>query len=177
MIPKNRKFNVAGVSFNRNSVEEGELVYFELEPDNPHDKNAIKVLNSSGETLGHIPRESAKEIQGFLNGKYPYYCAKVVDTWQPDDEDFVVPEVLAHFANQPSELPFKSQELKDNLHGLSRKPTNEEVGQNRQFFLFLTIGSLILWGVLLKVSDSYVLSSLVSGFVFWLGIKWLIRDR
>ena len=41
MIPKNRKFNVAGVSFNRNSVEEGELVYFELEPDNPHDKNAI----------------------------------------------------------------------------------------------------------------------------------------
>jgi hypothetical protein len=177
MQPKNRKFNIAGVSFYRNDVEEDELVFFGLEPDNPHDKNAIKVLNQGGQILGYIPKDSALEIHGFLNGKYPYYCAKVVEIWELDDGDFVVPKILAHFANKSSELPFASQERESNLHGLSRKPTTEEVDRNRKSFLFLIIGVLLFWGLGVHFSGDYVISTLLSGIVLWIGIKWLIRDR
>ena len=174
---KNRKFNVAGVTFYKNDVHEGELVNFELEPNNTHDKNAIKVLNKHNQMLGHIPKENAKEIQSFLKGKYPHYCAKVVETWTPDDEDFEVPKILAHFANNPSELPFASQEWKDNLYGLSRKPTPDEASFNRLLFFFLIVFSLIVWYLVAKFTDSYLFPTFASALVIWLGIKWLTRDR
>jgi SWI/SNF-related matrix-associated actin-dependent regulator of chromatin subfamily A3 len=68
MLAKNRKFKVTGASFYKNDAEEGDLIFFELEPDNPHDKNAIKVLNEEGLMLGHIPKENAKEIKRFHQG-------------------------------------------------------------------------------------------------------------
>lgn len=174
---KNRKFNVVGVTFYKNDVNVGELVNFELEPNNPHDKNTIKVLNKHNQMLGYIPKENAKEIQSFFNGKYPHYCAKVVETWTPDDEDFEVPKILAHFANNSSELPFAPQEWKDNLYGLSRMPTVEEASFNRLFFLFLIVFSVILWNLVAHYTDSYLFPTLASALVLWLGIKWLTRDR
>lgn len=177
MLAKNRKFKVTGASFYKNDSEEDELVFFELEPDNPHDKNAIKVLNAEGLMLGHIPKEIAQEIQDFIKGKYPYYCAKVKSTWEPDDGDFTVPEILAHFANSPSELPYKSQEWKNNLHGLSRKPTQSEIKQNRNLFAYLIIGSIVLFFISKTITDSYLIAFLVSVVTIFVGIKWLIRDR
>jgi hypothetical protein len=177
MLAKNRKFKVTGASFYKNDAEEGDLVFFELDPDNPHDKNAIKVLNSEGLMLGHIPKENAKEIQDFIKGKYPYYCAKVNSTWEPDDEDFTVPEVLAHFANSPSELPYQSQEWKNNLHGFSRKPTQAEIKKNRNLFVFLIVGSIVLFFISMAITDSYLISLLLGAITIFVGIKWLIRDQ
>ena len=109
MVPKNRKFNVAGSTFYSGKVESGDLVFFSLEPDNPKDKNAIKILNAKGDFIGYVPKESAKEFHEFIAGKYPHYCAKVKEIW---DADFgKIPKILSHFANDPAELPYEKQDF------------------------------------------------------------------
>lgn len=37
-------------------------VYVEHEPDNPHDPNAMRVLDSRGEKVGYLPREVARRV-------------------------------------------------------------------------------------------------------------------
>lgn len=104
---KNRKFNLAGVTFYEAKVSEGEVVYFQLEPLNPKDSNAIKVLNKDMEIIGYVPVENAIEIQSFLKGKYPRYCARVKEIWQHDG--IRVPKILAHFSLLADELPYDEQ--------------------------------------------------------------------
>lgn len=104
---KNRKFNLAGVTFYSADVAAGDRVYFQLEPNNPKDPNAIKALNKNNEVIGYIPRDSALEIQAFIKGKYPRYCAKIKEIWE--HEGVRVPKVLAHFALNSDELPFDEQ--------------------------------------------------------------------
>jgi hypothetical protein len=106
-MAKNRKFNVAGSSIYKAEVRVGDIVHFVLEPDNPADKNAIKVLNSDGDTIGYVPKTNAAEFQKFRLGKYPYYCAKVKEVWQGEISS--VPKVLAHFTKLEEELPYKPQ--------------------------------------------------------------------
>ena len=108
MSVKNRKFNLAGTTFYDGKVRAGSLVFFSLEPDNPEDSNAIKVLNKDNEIVGYIPKESAAEIQKFISGKYPHYCAKVKEIWEGDLGK--IPQVLSHFATTPQELPYKMQD-------------------------------------------------------------------
>ena len=109
MIPKNRKFNVAGVSYHQASVNVGDEIHFELEPSNPYDSNAVKVLKRNGTVLGHVPKEMSEEVTKFLTGKYPNYSAYVYEIWEMRDgaKHFDVPKIMAHFANQPNELPSK----------------------------------------------------------------------
>ena len=109
MPSKNRKFNVAGSAFYHGLVSAGDLVFFSLEPDNPKDKNAIKILNRDNQLIGYVPKESAKEFHLFINGKYPFYCAKVKEIWEADIG--MLPKILAHFANSPTELPYEAQEF------------------------------------------------------------------
>ena len=106
-MAKNRKFNVAGSTIYEGLVEAGDIVHFVLEPNNLQDKNAIQVINASGEIIGYVPKTSAAEFQAFRLGKYPYYCAKVKEVWQGSFSD--VPKILAHFAKDESELPYQSQ--------------------------------------------------------------------
>lgn len=112
MIPKNRKFNVAGVSYHQASVNVGDEIHFELEPSNPYDSNAVKVLKRNGTVLGHVPKEMSEEVTKFLTGKYPNYSAYVYEIWEMRDgaKHFDVPKIMAHFANQPNELPSMGQE-------------------------------------------------------------------
>lgn len=108
MSPKNRSFHVAGIGHYSTEFEEDDLVYFELEPSNPYDKNAIKILNKHYEQIGYVPRENAEEIQKFVVGKYPHYCARIDEVWEGSRGDDM-PNVLAHFANNPKELPYPEQ--------------------------------------------------------------------
>ena len=57
-IPKT--FKVSGVSFcqtNINNLNEEDILQMELEPTNKYDSNAIKILNSSGEMCGYVPKK------------------------------------------------------------------------------------------------------------------------
>ena len=109
MLPKNRKFNVAGATFYSGNFGPGDLAFFSFERDNPKDKNAIKIVNANGEIIGYVPKEIAKEFHEFVNGKYPYYCAKIREVWDADIGR--IPKILAHFANNPMELPYTKQEF------------------------------------------------------------------
>ena len=107
MSIKNRKFNVAGATIYQAKVSAGDLVFFQLEPNNPNHGDAIKILNQLNQVVGYIPRGSVDEIQLFRQGKYPYYCAKVKELWRGSEG--LVPQVLAHFASDISELPYAGQ--------------------------------------------------------------------
>jgi len=53
-------FKVAGVSFYKENVKilsQDEILKLELDPCNEYDSNAIKVLNSNGKMIGHVPKE------------------------------------------------------------------------------------------------------------------------
>lgn len=81
-MAKNRKFNVAGSTIYTAKVNAGDVVHFVLEPHNPVDKNAIRIINPHDETIGYVPKASAVEFQEFRTGKYPFYCAKVKEVWR-----------------------------------------------------------------------------------------------
>ena len=108
MTVKNRKFNLAGTTFYDGKVRVGSLVFFSLEPTNKKDPNAIKVLTKDKEIIGYVPKENAAEIQKFIAGKNPHYCAKVKEIW--DGELGKVPKILCHFATTPEELPYTKQD-------------------------------------------------------------------
>jgi len=50
---------VAGQNHYNATLEQEEPVRLEREPDNPHDPNAIRVLNAAGEAAGYVPRQVA----------------------------------------------------------------------------------------------------------------------
>jgi DNA-binding response OmpR family regulator len=60
-------FGVVGIGYenreeNIKYAKEGDSVILRREPNNPHDKNAIRVLTRSGKELGYVPREFAEQI-------------------------------------------------------------------------------------------------------------------
>lgn len=180
---KNRKFNVAGIGFYSNQYEEGELIYFELEPTNEFDSNAIKVLNSNLEQIGYVPREKAREFHGLLEDEYRYYCAKVIEIWDGSDGD-AMPKVLAHFANDPSELPYPEHEWIASNASQSKKAlklkTRFPVALN---WLILGLGFILLfvvWKFLHNLLENYFISIIVTaviGYLFLNAFSYFVTEE
>jgi SWI/SNF-related matrix-associated actin-dependent regulator of chromatin subfamily A3 len=51
---------IAGMQYYEADVESGEKVQLEREPENEHDKNAIRVENKHFKQAGHVPGESPR---------------------------------------------------------------------------------------------------------------------
>jgi hypothetical protein len=162
MTPKNRKFNVAGIGHYSDDYEEGELVYFELEPSNKFDSNAIKVLNSKFDQIGYVPRDKAAEFIELIDGKYPHYCAKVIEIWEGNDGD-AMPKVLAHFANQPSELPYPENEWIKSEKDQAKKTIKYRARFPAAInWVFLGLGLSLLfgvWKILQNILENYFIST------------------
>ena len=47
-------------------IEEGDLVKLGLEPDNPHDPDAIRVLTTTGSQIGYLKREIAPKVKSAI---------------------------------------------------------------------------------------------------------------
>lgn len=78
LVGSGRLYPVAGVSFDNKQdiikkIQTGDILYFEKEPDNEFDKNAIKVIFAT-EHIGYIP----KKIAIFLNDCIDELCGEVV---------------------------------------------------------------------------------------------------
>ncbi|MEK6263777.1 MAG: HIRAN domain-containing protein [Clostridium sp.] len=52
----------------------GEKLSLVLEPENKHDKSAIKILNSNDVHIGYIPRYYSETLIELINKKYKYNC-------------------------------------------------------------------------------------------------------
>lgn len=93
----------------------GDLIWVVPEPDNEHDSNAIRFLNSSGELLGYVPAEENEELLfKMLKKEYTAYCAKVVDLVYTGEGD-IQPIVEMTIAKQDQDLPFQ-QDARFQLH-------------------------------------------------------------
>ncbi|KAL1954664.1 hypothetical protein VTO42DRAFT_816 [Malbranchea cinnamomea] len=60
---------IVGVRYYRGRVTVGECVTLIREPSNPYDRNAIRVVNVMGDTIGHIPRTQAARIAPYMDSK------------------------------------------------------------------------------------------------------------
>jgi len=45
------------------------MVALQREPNNPYDKNAVKVNNVNGDQVGHIKKELAAALAGIMDNK------------------------------------------------------------------------------------------------------------
>ncbi|NXS61083.1 HLTF factor, partial [Brachypteracias leptosomus] len=61
--------SVVGLRYYTGIVNNNEMVALQREPDNPYDKNAIKVNNVNGDQVGHIKKELAAALAGIMDNK------------------------------------------------------------------------------------------------------------
>jgi hypothetical protein len=165
MNTKNRSFNVAGISHYSADFEEGELVYFELEPSNPYDSNAIKVLNESYVQIGYVPKDKAVEINDLLNGGYPHYCARIKEVWEGSYGD-TIPKVLAHFANKSTELPYSEQNfvnLRSNyVPSIFKIRPKLPIALNCMIMIVGILTSLMIWAYVKKIIGESIFPIFIS---------------
>ena len=64
---------------------EYEAVYLEPEPDNPYDKNAVKVLNIKGEQIGYLSSDLAKDITERISEGEEFFA--VITSFTGDEDD------------------------------------------------------------------------------------------
>ena len=172
MIPKHRDFIVKGTEHYSGVVDEGDLVYFEPEPANTFDSNAIKVLNKLGNMVGYVPRDVAIELQKFRHGKYPYYCAQVKEMWEGDSDE--LPIILAHFANQPDELPYSPQRWIE-PNSKRKEATKYPIWLNRIMFLLPVFFSICGSVIAVRLTDNLLIGIIVLVLMMYIGINLYIR--
>ena len=63
----------------------GEFVHLVRNPENPHDPNAIVVLNSWGSQIGHLPRDTAATVAGLMDANQIVLLGRLLC---PDDPGF-----------------------------------------------------------------------------------------
>ncbi|NXV43014.1 HLTF factor, partial [Uria aalge] len=61
--------NVVGLRYYTGIVNNNEMVALQREPNNPYDKNAVKVNNVNGDQVGHIKKELAAALAGIMDNK------------------------------------------------------------------------------------------------------------
>ena len=64
-------------------VNENDLLQLHPEPDNPFDKNAVRVETHSGKQIGYLNREVAKQIHHAINNEV---TIKVTTSWVGEKE-------------------------------------------------------------------------------------------
>ncbi|KFV39960.1 Helicase-like transcription factor, partial [Gavia stellata] len=61
--------SVVGLRYYTGIVSNNEMVALQREPNNPYDKNAVKVNNVNGDQVGHIKKELAAALAGIMDNK------------------------------------------------------------------------------------------------------------
>uniref|UniRef100_A0A8C4JKZ7 Helicase like transcription factor n=1 Tax=Dromaius novaehollandiae TaxID=8790 RepID=A0A8C4JKZ7_DRONO len=61
--------SIVGLRYYKGVVNNNEMVALQREPNNPYDKNAVKVNNVNGDQVGHIKKELAAALAGIMDNK------------------------------------------------------------------------------------------------------------
>ncbi|NXN13565.1 HLTF factor, partial [Indicator maculatus] len=61
--------SVVGLRYYTGIVNNNEMVALQRDPNNPYDKNAVKVNNVNGDQVGHIKKELAAALAGIMDNK------------------------------------------------------------------------------------------------------------
>ena len=63
------RHKIVGVRYYSGYATVGEMVICRREPNNPYDRNAIRVLNVQGDQIGHIPKTWAAKIAKYMDNR------------------------------------------------------------------------------------------------------------
>lgn len=118
--------NVVGIRYYTGVVNNNEMVALQREPNNPYDRNAVKVNNINGEQVGHIRKELAAAMAHIMDQK----LVRI---------EGVVPFGASNAFTMPVNLSFwgreeNRQRVLDHLkkHGYKLEPVPKSVGTNSQ---------------------------------------------
>ncbi len=75
---------IAGIRYQQRAVEVAgctlrEFVWLRREPQNRHDPNAVRVVNSRGRTLGYLPRELAAKLAAYMDAGHDPIKAMITE--------------------------------------------------------------------------------------------------
>ncbi|XP_034295161.1 helicase-like transcription factor isoform X1 [Pantherophis guttatus] len=114
--------NVVGLRYYTGMVNDGEMVALQREPNNPYDKNAVKVNNVNGDQVGHIKKELAACLAYIMDNKLA-----VVEGVVPRGADnvFTMPVQLSFWGKEENKRVLLER-LK--MHGLKLAPPEKFSG-------------------------------------------------
>ncbi|KFV76295.1 Helicase-like transcription factor, partial [Struthio camelus australis] len=113
---------IVGLRYYKGVVNNNEMVALQREPNNPYDKNAVKVNNVNGDQVGHIKKELAAALAGIMDNKLAVvegvvpYGAKNV---------FTMPVQMSFWGREENKEAVLDQ-LK--MHGFKLAPPLKECG-------------------------------------------------
>uniref|UniRef100_A0A8C4JR88 Helicase like transcription factor n=1 Tax=Dromaius novaehollandiae TaxID=8790 RepID=A0A8C4JR88_DRONO len=114
--------SIVGLRYYKGVVNNNEMVALQREPNNPYDKNAVKVNNVNGDQVGHIKKELAAALAGIMDNKLAVvegvvpYGAKNV---------FTMPVQMSFWGREENKEAVLDQ-LK--MHGFKLAPPLKECG-------------------------------------------------
>uniref|UniRef100_A0A8B9Q2W1 Helicase like transcription factor n=1 Tax=Apteryx owenii TaxID=8824 RepID=A0A8B9Q2W1_APTOW len=114
--------SIVGLRYYTGVVNNNEMVALQREPNNPYDKNAVKVNNVNGDQVGHIKKELAAALAGIMDNKLAVvegvvpYGAKNV---------FTMPVQMSFWGREENKEAVLDQ-LK--MHGFKLAPPLKEYG-------------------------------------------------
>lgn len=117
---------VVGIRYYNGYANAGETVVLRREPENQYDRNAIRVLNVNREQVGHVPRQLAAKLAGYLD-KQELFVEGTLAGWRGE---FDIPLNIAMFgpseSNAKRELRDRMQKDRLNLDALKRRDAEEK---------------------------------------------------
>lgn len=118
-------------------VDEGDEIFFEREPDNPADENAVCVHAGRNYKIGYVPRADARTMAKLLDGgsRYQAHVKKILGYDKP------IPVVMAQF--------FSSAATREGLHDKTDAVKGSKGCGCSSFGIVVTVIILILLLVLL----------------------------
>jgi hypothetical protein len=83
------KSQIVGIQYYDDGVKGGEKIFFEREPDNDHDKNAIRVENLDFKKVGFLPKKSSSWLAPLIDQGKVMIDGIVKDSYY--DNDYSIP--------------------------------------------------------------------------------------
>ena len=101
-------YQCVGIRYYQGVAHPGEFVTLVREPNNPYDRNAIRVDNMHGQKVGHVNKEAAAKLSRLLdNSRLPLTCEASIpsrgDQWK-------LPLLIEFYSVSPSEAEIRSTE-------------------------------------------------------------------
>ena len=118
---------VVGIRYYRGVIHAGEFATLQREPDNPYDRNAIRVENMGKEKVGHIKRELAYQLAKLLDNRPVMECLQIDATIPGRGNAYTLPLELKVFGKSNHKFRLDSlQQTVDRLLGQFARGRNQK---------------------------------------------------
>jgi hypothetical protein len=104
------KSQIVGIQYYDDQVKGGEKIFFEREPDNDHDKNAIRVENLDFKKVGFLPKNASSWLAPLIDRGKVMIDGLVKDSYY--DNDYSIPiEIKITLKNKGEDIFTKNKNI------------------------------------------------------------------